>query len=136
METPENLQEPQSVTPIPTVIQKPKDYLYTPRVIFCILGMVLGLCLVITVIFDVHALFDELNTYSGTYIDSAEFGGDFYTYIYEGVQKTGNNVHNVTISVNKFARNCCLLFGSGFFLGFGIKLFEVIAQHKRYQEGM
>ncbi len=134
MENDEILQKSPDSISVSTVIQKPKDYLYVPRVIFCILGMVLGLCLVITVVFNTPVLFRDMLLDYGGYVKKAEFGADFYTYIYDAVRYASENTYGIAFLLADFTSNFCILFGSGFFLGFGIKLFEVIAQHKRMKD--
>ena len=56
---------------------------------FCVIGMIVG---IITVLIGLYVAFGYKASFNGTYTDSASFGADFYTYIYEATSDASYNV--------------------------------------------
>ena len=58
----------------------------------CIAGMIVGIAIFAA---GLYMAFGFTHTYYGSYPESAEFGGDYYTYQYKATQNAAANVKNV-----------------------------------------
>ncbi|MBP3762016.1 MAG: hypothetical protein J6I55_11200 [Ruminococcus sp.] len=119
-----------------TPVKKPKqDYMFAPKLIICFIGMFLGVFLLVNIMLGDDIFFGLGFFGYGKAIPSAEFGADFYTDVYKAVKFTGENVEILTNLVSDSAKIFGIMTGSGFTLGFGYKLFDLLGKHKEIMEG-
>ncbi|MBR6101730.1 MAG: hypothetical protein IKP95_04820 [Ruminococcus sp.] len=89
--------------------------------VFCILGMVFSLGMTA---FSIVFLFVMDHPY-GSYLDSASFGADFYTYIYKGSQSINTSIRGIgsfMYDVMVFFTILFAIMGVISFCFFGVKL--------------
>lgn len=83
--------------------------------IFCLLGMIIGLAAIIVGIVVASHEYSGYSDYQ--YLSDAEFGADFYTYIYDAARYAGNNTKAIVSGVRSLHEVCATAFGWMFILG-------------------
>lgn len=112
-----------------------KDYFYTAKLVLCIIGILVGLLLLINTVAGDDFFFGIGISGYGLSLPSCTFGADFYTEIYTAVSRANENIGILSEAVEAVGKTISVMLGFGFTLGFGMKLLNIIGDHKKIMNG-
>lgn len=112
-----------------------KDYFYKAKLVLCVIGILVGLLLLINTIAGDDFFFGIGIFGYGLSLQDCQFGADFYTEIYTAVSRVNENIGILSEAVEAVGKTIAVVLGFGFTLGFGMKLLNIIGEHKKIMNG-